>query len=213
MKIVAPKALTTCVPAKRVNLRIKNAALTAREASEILSDLEAEGDSVFGITRGQCSLVDFCIAAMDKVGAPADVSFFTWVVAEYEMQYFQSLLEDGRISGFRLVCDHACLTHRPGFVESVLERFGPDAVRLSATHAKIGMVRGPGGDILIRGSMNLNQNRKLEQFDATMSFELCEWFETVMTEIWEIGAPPSTKSHVSHQDLIDGIERMSCPAR
>lgn len=209
MEKVEPKKLTACVPAKRVSSRIKNSGVTFKEASQLLAALESEGDSVFGITRGQCSLIDFCLAAIDKVGAPADVSFFTWVVAEYEMQYFQSLLEDGRITGFRLVCDHACLTHRPGFVESVKERFGDDAVRLSATHAKIGMVRGPGGDILIRGSMNLNQNRKLEQFDATMSFELCEWFETVMAEIWEIGSPP--KHGVSHQDLIDGLDRLECP--
>lgn len=210
MKKVEPKHLSACVPAKRISNRIKNAGVTFKEASRLLLALESEGDSVFGITRGQCSLIDFCLAAIDKVGAPADVSFFTWVVAEYEMQYFQSLLEDGRITGFRLVCDHACLTHRPGFVESVKELFGDDAVRLSATHAKIGMVRGPGGDILIRGSMNLNQNRKLEQFDATMSFELCEWFETVMAEIWEVGSPP--KHGVSHQDLIDGIDRLECPA-
>lgn len=210
MKKVDPKELTACVPAKRISSRVKNAGITLKEASQLLSALEQDGDSVFGITRGQCSLIDFCLSAIDKVGAPADVSFFTWAVAEYEMQYFQSLLEDGRITGFRLVCDHACLTHRPGFVESVKERFGGDAVRLSATHAKIGMVRGPGGDILIRGSMNLNQNRKLEQFDATMSFELCEWFETVMAEIWEIGSPP--RYGVSHQDLIDGIDRLECPA-
>lgn len=208
MLSVSPKSLVRCAPAKRFSSRIKNAGVTGDEASMLISGLREEGDSVFGITRGQCSLVDFCIAAIDKVGAPADVSFFTWVVAEYEMQYFQSLLDDGRITGFRLVCDHACLTHRPGFVESVLERFGPDAVRLSATHAKIGMVRGPGGDILIRGSMNLNQNRKLEQFDLSMSCDLCDWFETVMDEIWEIGS--SVRHGVSHQDLVDGIERLGC---
>lgn len=209
MNIVQPKDLVTCSPAKRVSVRLKNAGVTFAEAAELLENLCGDGDSVFGITRGQCSLIDFCLAAMDKVGAPADVSFFTWVVAEYEMQYFQSLLDDGRISGFRLVCDHACLTHRPGFVESVQEKFGDDAVRLSATHAKIGMVRGPRGDILIRGSMNLNQNRKLEQFDATMSFDLCEWFETVMAEIWELGA--AARRGLSHQDLIDGIDRLACP--
>lgn len=210
MEKVDPKQLRACVPAKRVSMRVKNAGVTFAEARDLLSDLKSEGDSVFGITRGQCSLVDFCLAAIDKVGGPADVSFFTWVVAEYEMQYFRSLLDDGRISAFRLVCDHACLTHRPGFVESVRGKFGGDAVRLTATHAKIGMVRGPGGDILIRGSMNLNQNRKLEQFDATMSFELCEWFETVMAEIWDLGAVPS--HGVSHQDLIDNIDRLECPA-
>lgn len=207
MQIVQPRDIKSCSPAKKVPMRIRNAGITRLEATELLADLTDEGDSVFGITRGQCSLVDFCIAAIDKVGAPADVSFFTWVVAEYEMQFFQSLIEDGRITGFRLVADHACLTHRPGFVESVQARFGPDAARVSACHAKIAMVRGPGGDILIRGSMNLNQNRKLEQFDATMSFELCEWFEGVMAEIWELGAP--LKNGISHQDLIDGIERLS----
>lgn len=209
MRVVNPKDITACSPARRVSPRLKNAGVTFAEASELLSYMCNDGDSVFGITRGQCSLIDFCLAAMDKVGDPADVSFFTWVVAEYEMQFFQSLIEDGRISGFRLVCDHACLTHRPGFVESVQEKFGADAVRLSATHAKIGMVRGPRGDILIRGSMNLNQNRKLEQFDATMSFDLCEWFETVMAEIWELGSAP--RHGLSHQDLIDGIDRLVCP--
>ena len=205
--MVKPSSLQSAVPAKRVPLRIRNAGMTRLEASELLRDLRDDGDSVFGITRGQCSLIDFCLAAIDKVGEPADVSFFTWVVAEYEMQYFQNLLDDGRITGFRLVADHACLTHRPGFVESVQRRFGIDAVRVSACHAKIAMVRGPGGDILIRGSMNLNQNRKIEQFDVSLSTELCEWFEGVMAEIWELGAVP--KNGLSHSSLIDGIEMLS----
>lgn len=167
--------------------RQRNAGLTLAVARELLADL-AEGGHIFGLTKGQASMVDLILAAAEHCGAPFRLDVWTWVVAEYEMDLLESLINDGRLSRFRLVVDRGCLKNRPAFIRSVVERFGPDAVRQSLNHSKIAMIRGPKLDVLLRGSMNFNQNLRFEQFDATASGELCDWFEGVMAEIWEKSA-------------------------
>jgi len=187
--VFLPKMLK--VPAStNFKSRLKIAPTTFAEATELLKPLAADGDHIFGLTRGQASMIDLALAAMEIAGAPVDLSVWTWVVADYEIALVESLLDDKRVSAFRMVVDQGCLSRRPGFINNVIHRFGGDAVRVTVNHSKIAMVRGPHADILLRGSMNFNQNRCLEQFDATWSFDLCEWFEGVMAQVWEVGKAP-----------------------
>lgn len=176
---------------RRVRSRIKNMGLSWAEAAGIVAPLEREGDHVFAITRGQASMIDLSLAVMDKVGEPCDLTVWTWVVADYELQYVQSLIDDSRVSAFRLVCDQGCIARRPDFIASVRRRFGHDAVRVTVNHSKIAMVRGPAGDVLIRGSMNFNANLCMEQVDITWSAELCDWMEGVMDQLWALAPAPT----------------------
>jgi hypothetical protein len=191
---------------KPAALRLKNLGVTTGEARDLLKGLEGDGSHVFGLTRGQASMVDLALAAMGLTGSPVDLTVWTWVVADYELMLVDSMIDDGRVSSFRLVCDAACVPRRPGFVERVRERFGNDAVRLTASHAKIAMVRGPKADILIRGSMNFNQNKMIEQFDATWSFELCDWFEGVCSQMWDLGSEAT--ENFSRDDLVARIDEL-----
>lgn len=167
--------------------RQRNAGLTLAVARELLQDLD-EGVHVFGLTKGQASMVDLVLAAAEHCGAPFQLDCWSWVIAEYETDLLESLINDGRLSRFRLVVDRGCLKNRPAFIRSVVARFGPDAVRQTLNHAKIAMIRGPKLDVLIRGSMNFNQNSRFEQFDCSASGQLCDWFEGVMAELWEKSA-------------------------
>lgn len=164
--------------------RFRNAGLTMAAAQDLLSGL-AEGVHVFGLTKGQASMVDLILAAAEHCGDPFRLDVWTWVVAEYELDLLESLIADRRLSQFRLVVDRGCLKNRPSFIRSVVERFGSDSVRQTLNHGKLAMIRGPKLDVLIRGSMNFNSNPRFEQFDATASRDLCDWFEGIMSQIWE----------------------------
>lgn len=170
------------------------AGLTEAAAAEVVGQMQ-RGEHWMGLTRGQMSMVDLVIACLRRTG-PADVALWTWVVADYELAACDAMMRHGDIRRLRLVVDRGCVTHRPGFLADVLARFGGDAVRATHTHAKIAMVRGAGGDWLLRGSANLNNNPRFEQIDISEGAECCAWLEDLMAEMWrELPAVEAEDAH------------------
>lgn len=66
----------------RIDSRRRHAVESFRTASEAIGTLEP-GISIFGVTRGQFSMIDLVLAVLDQLG-PAHVSLWTWKIAEYE---------------------------------------------------------------------------------------------------------------------------------
>jgi len=124
------------------------------------------GCDVFAVTRGQWSMIDAVRYLVGEV-APAAVSVWTWCIADYEVQCFEGLLGDGSIASGLLVVDYSAAQRNRALLERWVARFGPGSVRVCLNHAKIATVEGRGLRLLARGSMNLNNNPRFEQFDLT----------------------------------------------
>ena len=136
-----------------------------RTAAECIGPVAA-GMSLFAITRGQFSMLDAVLHVLDCVG-PARVSLWTWTVADYEIERFNELRNDGRLTGGRLIIDHGARNKNADLIASWKAGFGGASVRYVLNHAKIATVEGGGFRCLLRGSMNLNFNPRFEQFDLT----------------------------------------------
>lgn len=150
------------------------AGLTEAAAAEVVGQMQ-HGEHWMGLTRGQMSMVDLVIACLRRTG-PADVALWTWVVADYELAACDAMMRHGDIRRLRLVVDRGCVTHRPGFLAEVIGRFG--------------------GDWLLRGSANLNNNPRFEQIDISEGAECCAWLEDLMGEMWrELPAVEAEDAH------------------
>lgn len=136
-----------------------------RTAAECIGPVTA-GMSLFALTRGQFSMLDAVLHVLDCVG-PARVSLWTWTVADYEIERFNELRHDGRVTGGRLIIDHGARNKNADLIASWKAGFGDHSVRYVLNHAKIATVEGGGFRCLLRGSMNLNFNPRFEQFDLT----------------------------------------------
>lgn len=123
------------------------------------------GFSLFGLTRGQFSMIDLILACLDQTG-PARVSLWTWCIARYEVECFERLLMDDRITGALLVIDSQARTHNRELLQKWKTIHGPDSIKWVVNHAKICTVETSGFKLLLRGSMNLNYNPRFEQFDV-----------------------------------------------
>src|SRR6266446_3377972 len=84
--------------------RRKRAAESFANAAECIGPI-VKDMSIFAMTRGQFSMIDAVLHCLDCVG-PAEVSLWTWTVAEYEVQCMERLMMDKRITGATLVIDH-----------------------------------------------------------------------------------------------------------
>lgn len=125
------------------------------------------GMSLFAVTRGQWSMLDGVLHLLDCVGR-AEVSLWTYSVADYDVQVLTRLRIDERVSGGRLVIDASARRKNAAVVRDWRAQFGSDSVRYVLNHSKMARVTSASGfRLLLRGSMNLNCNPRFEQCDLT----------------------------------------------
>ena len=58
--------------------------------------------SLFAITRGQFSMIDAIFHCLHEIG-PAEVSVWTWTIADYEVEAMAGLMARKEITSGRLV--------------------------------------------------------------------------------------------------------------
>lgn len=163
---------------------------TRAVAAEILRPLvSGERDHVFALTAGQASLVDFLLCGLDA-GAVNQISVWTWAIADYELLVMSDVC--GRASGitFRLIVDRASVLRQPQFLLWFIDKFGKDSVRATVTHAKICTLEYVSGNVMtIRGSANLNNNRRCEQVDACTTRAVFDVVRGTEDELWSSRGP------------------------
>lgn len=134
-----------------------------RTAAECIGPV-TPGMAVFGLTRGQFSMIDVIHHCLTQLGG-GHVSIWTWAIADYEIDALTGLLARHDILSARLVVDQSADKRRPELVEAWRRRWGDRQVRILRNHAKIARVWNTDLRLLARGSFNLNFNPRTEQFD------------------------------------------------
>ena len=180
----APPQAVTAGATSAFKRRWNAAGLALDSARAAVSGLD-RGGTVFGLTKGQFSMIDLAAAVLARTGM-ADVSVWTWCIAEYEVEAFTAFFNEWRIRRFRLVIDWAGAQRDMPLVAELQARFGADCIRVTKTHAKIATVATDDGwRVCIRGSMNLNANPRFEQFDISDGPEAFDVVAGVERELWE----------------------------
>lgn len=151
--------------ASSIAVRRKRAVESFKTAADCIGTLEP-GAALFAITRGQFSMIDATLACLDQTG-PADISLWTWTVAEYEIECLERLRNDGRVRNALMVIDHGARNKNAALIKQWKSTFGPESVRYVVNHSKIVTIQSEHFRLLLRGSMNLNFNPRFEQFDLT----------------------------------------------
>lgn len=138
---------------------------------------------VIGLTYGQFSLLDLIGAALEYTG-PADLCIGTWAVGYHDMDATHALWQSGHIKSLRLVIDSGQKRGSAG-LEAVVERFGPECVRMTRTHAKFVTLVNDEWNVVITSSMNLNRNIRCEQFEMTDDADRADLFRQFVDEVFD----------------------------
>lgn len=154
-------------------------------ARDAIAGLE-DGLDIFGFTKGQFSFVDLIDAVLGIAG-PSKVTVCTWTAAAADASFLGGWCKQGRIKEFRLLVDYSFLNRRGGqdAVDEIVRHFGHDAVRITRTHAKWGIISGENAEIAILTSMNLNANPRFEYFHATLDPEVVGLLAGIAQEVWD----------------------------
>lgn len=164
-----------------ISVRRKRAVESFKTASDCIGTIE-HGAALFAITRGQFSMIDAALACLDQSG-PADISIWTWTIAEYEIECMERLRLDSRIKSATLIIDGGSRHKNSGLIKQWKSTFGVNSVRYVVNHSKIVTIQSDKFKLLLRGSMNLNFNPRFEQFDLTEGGEDFDLVKQIESEL------------------------------
>ena len=152
---------------------------TAREA---IGKIEKDMD-VYILTFGQFSLIDALVAILDSTG-PADVSIATWTAADAHLARSAELLESADICSLRFIVDRSFETRQPEYCHHMRTLFGDQCIRAIRSHAKFMLIRSNTMDVVVRTSMNLNENPRLENIEISESASFAIFLQSIVDGIF-----------------------------
>lgn len=130
---------------------------------EAIGDLR-EGDNILAITAGRWAILDVAWLALRYVSQGASFIASTWGPTTTEAAKLRGMIRSGDIGSIKIIVDGHGMKLNPKDMLVLEEVVGRDALRMSHVHAKIVVVCGPNGGVVISSSMNWSRNPRVEQF-------------------------------------------------
>lgn len=164
----------------------------------------APGDDLSIITDGSMSMIDIIRALLSAVG-PSHAAIATWTMGIYDAEDCLAFVSDGRILSMRMMVDPSIFGRRPELSAQLVRGFGVDAFWACNVHAKFCVLHGGRFPVVVRSSMNLNPNRRIECADVSACEELAAFFLAFVDRVWsEVAVGNRSQSESVFQRLFDG---------
>lgn len=160
------------------NIRVSGLASAADTIGPI-----TPGCEILGLTNGQFSLIDIIEHVLTEIG-PADVAISTWTMGVYDADQADAFVRNGAIRSIRWVVDPSMFNRRPELAGRLIAAFGIEAFRAVSTHAKFAILANERFSIVVRSSMNLNRNDRLENYEISDSPAIAVMFLRVVDDVF-----------------------------
>lgn len=141
--------------------------------------------NLFGLTNGRFGLADIIEHVLRSIG-PAHMLISTWTAnnASIDKIFWQMSSHD--VLSVRFLVDHSFPQRQPAFYTHLTRTFGLDSVIIMRLHAKFVVFHNDKYDIVLRTSMNLNKNARVESFELsnnpTLVKFISDFFDVAFTK-------------------------------
>ncbi len=171
---------------------VPNRKVTAMRLGDSNSDLALKNfgkeNRAVGLTNGLFSLISLIRSTL-KITGPANILVSTWSAGFYDAEEINSLLSSGKIISFKLILDRSFKTRQSAYSVHITKLFSESNIRTTDNHAKFVLIYNDEWTVCIRSSMNLNENKRCENFDIDNDFEIFSMFKTFADELFEKQQP------------------------
>lgn len=171
------------------------------------------GCEIFGFTMGRFSLSDLIEFILDEIGQ-ADLYLSTWTASQEGLEKAFEFLRNKKIRSIKFMVDRGFKQFKGKPYKYLMEKFGNDCIRTTRIHAKFAIIRNENWNIVIRTSMNLNKNLRLENFEITDCKEFADFFQSFIDEAFKVIKPNENFKLESSQKLdniFDNLENTKTP--
>lgn len=159
---------------------------------------------VCGLTNGAFSLLSLIEAVLD-VTVPADVVISTWSAGLYDAGALNSLMASGHVRNVRLILDRSFKTRQAGYALYIQDVFKNENIRTTNTHAKFVLIKNDQWSVCIRSSMNLNENKRSENFDIDDDIDIYNLFASFTDDLFKSQRPGIIESRATVDPVFDGL--------
>ena len=182
-----------------------------RNAAEAVGGL-SPGCRIVGLTYGQFSVLDLIKHVLSETG-PAELDIATWRLGREDSRHVSWLACEGvDVTRLRVLLGGGVRAStgrgRELWASELSGLFSPDQVRVATVHAKWFCVRNGAWSICCRSSMNVNRNRRWEQFDIDDDPDICSLFVGAMDRVFD--SPPLWDPS---SDQMRAADAMAIPMR
>lgn len=168
-------------------------------ADDAIGKIEKNSDT-FILTFGQFSLIDVMSTILDQTGA-ANIIISSWTAAHAALEATAEKIEACDILSFKMIVDRSFKNRQPDYYKRMIELFGSDSIRELKTHAKFLVIYNDNWNIVVRTSMNLNENPRLENLEISESKKFVDFFRGVCDNIFNEVAVGENKE--GSPELVD----------
>jgi len=159
---------------------------------------------VVGLTNGAFSLLSLIEAVLDHTG-PADVTISTWSAGLYDAGALNSLVASGLIKDVRLILDRSFKTRQSGYALYIQDVFDIDNIRTTNTHAKFVLIKNEHWNVCIRSSMNLNENKRSENYDIDNNIDIYNLFNDFANDLFKKQKQGFIESRATVDPVFDNL--------
>ena len=150
---------------------------------------------ICGLTNGAFSLISLIRAVLNITG-PANVIVSTWSAGFYDAEQMNLLMSSGKVIDFKMILDRSFKTRKEGYSTHIEDIFKPENIRTTNTHAKFVLIsNNDGWNICIRSSMNLNENKRCENYDIDNDPDVFNLFKQFSDDLFQKQAEGIIEEH------------------
>lgn len=172
-------------------------------ASEAVKGFGPNG-KVCGLTNGAFSLLSLIEAVLHITG-PADVTISTWSAGIYDAGALNSLMASGTVRDVRLILDRSFKTRQAGYSLYIQDVFKEENIRTTNTHAKFVLIKNDTYNVCIRSSMNLNENKRCENFDIDDDLDIYDLFNNFADDLFKSMPKGIIENRTKVDPVFDGL--------
>ena len=160
--------------------------LTA-SAAQAIGEL-SPGCEIFGFTKGQFSFIDLLEHVLNQTG-PVRASVSTWTASNASIDRAFELFNSGKLETCRFLLDAGFKARQPEFCDLLIRKFGIQSIRTTRNHAKFFVFRNDRWNIVVRTSMNLNSNPRLENFEISDDLAMADFVDGIVDDVFKRFGP------------------------
>jgi len=156
--------MTKAYRTRQKNREIRHA-LYNENAKKAIGKIEPN-INLYCLTKGQFSIINIIEHIVREIGV-CGVVIATWTAANYDIRKVNTLKENKLINKIDFILDRSARTKVGGDNFKVFEELFEGHIHITNSHAKFVLIRNEKFNIVVRTSMNLNENKRLENFEIS----------------------------------------------
>lgn len=138
------------------------------------------GMEIYGIHSGEFSFINLLEGIILQIGKPVNLDMSSWTVAEFEMSRLDHYLKQDMVIRIRFITDTSFPARQAKKFKLLQEILGVNGIRILRCHCKFAVISNDDWNIAIRTSMNLNENKRIENFEISDDKRLADYMTGIV---------------------------------